>query len=264
MEDHLTTMASAMFFGGVFFCTAALTVRTAATGDFQIIRASMNTRSSALDIRSLASVYTLLHHTSVLGLILFYAYLCEYHPPFPHSTKSYDRDYFLFLMAVLFILSFFTWKRHTPAIEKELSKREQPEEASSHRQHRDVALVNDKTEVFNRDQTEEWKGWMQVAFLFYHYFHAEEAYNSIRVFITCYVWMTGFGNFSFFYIKGDYSLVRVLQMIWRLNFLVIFMLDARNNLHSLLHLFVAYILLFHGLCDHARLQTSELRTGSSC
>ncbi|CAN0476189.1 unnamed protein product [Hapterophycus canaliculatus] len=28
-----------------------------------------------------------------------------------------------------------------------------------------------------------------------------QVYNSIRVFITAYVWMTGFGNFSFFYLK---------------------------------------------------------------
>ena len=36
----------------------------------------------------------------------------------------------------------------------------------------------------------------------------EETYNSIRVYISCYVWMTGFGNFSFFYTKRDYSFVR--------------------------------------------------------
>ncbi|CAN0537865.1 unnamed protein product, partial [Ectocarpus sp. 8 AP-2014] len=53
----------------------------------------------------------------------------------------------------------------------------------------------------NREQTEEWKGWMQFMFLMYHYFSAHEVYNSIRVFITAYVWMTGFGNFSFFYLK---------------------------------------------------------------
>ena len=47
--------------------------------------------------------------------------------------------------------------------------------------------------------------------------------------ITCYVWMTGFGNFSFFYLKGDYSSVRVMQMLWRLNFLVIFLPFLRTG-----------------------------------
>ena len=44
-----------------------------------------------------------------------------------------------------------------------------------------------------RDQTEEWKGWMQVMFVWYHYFAAKEWYNWIRIYIACYVWMTGFG-----------------------------------------------------------------------
>ncbi|CAM9983266.1 unnamed protein product, partial [Discosporangium mesarthrocarpum] len=34
-----------------------------------------------------------------------------------------------------------------------------------------------------------------------HPLNKVQVYNSIRVFITSYVWMTGFGNFSFFYLK---------------------------------------------------------------
>ena len=45
----------------------------------------------------------------------------------------------------------------------------------------------------NRRQTNEWKGWMQVAFVMYHYAHADN-FRSIRVFVSAYVWMTGFGN----------------------------------------------------------------------
>lgn len=52
----------------------------------------------------------------------------------------------------------------------------------------------------------------QYIFLMYHYYAASETYNVIRVFITCYVWMTGFGNFSFFYIKRDFGISRVLQV----------------------------------------------------
>ena len=50
---------------------------------------------------------------------------------------------------------------------------------------------------FPRDQTEEWKGWMQVMFVWYHYFAAKEWYNWIRIYIAAYVWMTGFGTNSF-------------------------------------------------------------------
>ena len=62
--------------------------------------------------------------------------------------------------------------------------------------------------LLNRDQTEEWKGWMQVMFLLYHYFEAREAYNAIRIFIAGYVWLTGFGNFSYYIRSGDFTIGR--------------------------------------------------------
>ncbi|XP_062114385.1 protein REDUCED WALL ACETYLATION 4-like [Humulus lupulus] len=52
----------------------------------------------------------------------------------------------------------------------------------------------------------------QVLFLMYHYFAATEIYNAIRVFIAAYVWMTGFGNFSYYYIRKDFSLARFTQV----------------------------------------------------
>lgn len=70
----------------------------------------------------------------------------------------------------------------------------------------------------------------------YHYFHAEEVYNSVRVMITCYVWMTGFGNFSFFYIKQDFGWLRVVQMLWRLNFAVVFLMMTHGNTYILYYI----------------------------
>lgn len=46
----------------------------------------------------------------------------------------------------------------------------------------------------------------------YHYFAATEIYNAIRVFIAGYVWMTGFGNFSYYYIRKDFSVARFAQV----------------------------------------------------
>lgn len=239
-----------MFFGTVVFTTVALAARSALSGDWSIVTAAQNPRSSALDVTSLTSIYTLLHHMSVLGLILFYAYLCEYHPPYAHAEKSYDRDEFFFLTGTLLLVSYFTLQKNDP--DKPIllvpsngnatpSKDESTHPpAASLCDERATAPVNDKTEVLNRDQTEEWKGWMQFMFLNYHYFHAEETYNAIRIMITCYVWMTGFGNFSFFYVKGDYGLVRVLQMLWRLNFLVFFLCLTQSTTYLLY-----YICLLH-------------------
>lgn len=47
----------------------------------------------------------------------------------------------------------------------------------------------------------------------YHYFAATEIYNAIRIFIAGYVWMTGFGNFSYYYIRKDFSVARFAQVL---------------------------------------------------
>jgi len=59
---------------------------------------------------------------------------------------------------------------------------------------------------------------MQWAFIFYHYYRVYYVYNEIRVFVSAYVWMTGFGNFLYFDRKGDYSLERIVSMVIRINY----------------------------------------------
>ena len=263
---HASTMASAMLFGTITFATVALATRAYLLGDHkQLFRAASNPRSSALNVKSLTSVYTLLFHSTVFGFILFYAYVCEYHPPYPHADKNYDADVFFFLTFLLFVVSAFTWQKHIPDDDNynktkamsmyEATDKSHNGDCSGNNGHglilsggtvcssstsTVVAPANDKIEVLNRNQTEEWKGWMQFMFLLYHYYHAEEVYNSIRIMITCYVWMTGFGNFSFFYLKADYGIIRVLQMLWRLNFLVLFLCLTQGTTFILY-----YICLLH-------------------
>jgi N-acetylneuraminate 9-O-acetyltransferase len=94
----------------------------------------------------------------------------------------------------------------------------------------------------------------------YHYFNAKEIYNAIRVFIAAYVWMTGFGNFSYYYVRKDFSVARfaqvcfqvppfllfyleffltwldLQQMMWRLNFFVIFCCIVLNNDYTLYYI----------------------------
>ena len=61
------------------------------------------------------------------------------------------------------------------------------------------------------------------------YTQASEIYNAIRIYIAAYVWMTGFGNFSYYYIRKDFTLLRFAQMMWRLNFFVFFVCATMNN-----------------------------------
>ena len=107
------------------------------------------------------------HGVIILGLIMYYFYICDYVHFFPKASRTYSRDLFIVLMLLLFVVA-------TSLAVKENGKR-----------------------LLNRDQTEEWKGWMQVMFVWYHYFKAAEIYNAIRIFIAAYVWMTGFGRCSF-------------------------------------------------------------------
>ncbi|KAJ4976171.1 hypothetical protein NE237_001277 [Protea cynaroides] len=152
---------------------------------------------------------------SELGAILIYFYLCDRTDLFRESTKKYNRDLFLFLYFLLIIVSAMT----------------------SLKRHHDKSVFSGKSLLYlNRHQTEEWKGWMQVLFLMYHYFAALEMYNAIRMFIAAYVWMTGFGNFSYYYIRKDFSLVRFAQMMWRLNFFVAFCCIVLNNDYMLYYI----------------------------
>lgn len=152
---------------------------------------------------------------SEFGLLLAYYYICDRTNFFGESKKSYNRDLFVFLYFLLIIVSAIT----------------------SFKIHQDKSPFSGKAILYlNRHQTEEWKGWMQVLFLMYHYFAATEIYNAIRVFIAAYVWMTGFGNFSYYYVRKDFSLVRFAQMMWRLNFLVIFCCIVLNNNYMLYYI----------------------------
>ncbi|GAB2296911.1 Protein REDUCED WALL ACETYLATION 3 [Dionaea muscipula] len=149
------------------------------------------------------------------GAILVYFYVCDRTNMLAESTKNYNRDIFLFLYFLLIIVSGIT----------------------SFKKHQDKSAFTGKSiHYLNRHQTEEWKGWMQVLFLMYHYFAATEIYNAIRVFIAAYVWMTGFGNFSYYYIRKDFSLGRFAQMMWRLNFFVAFCCIVLNNDYMLYYI----------------------------
>uniref|UniRef100_A0A1D1Y8M1 CAS1 domain-containing protein 1 n=1 Tax=Anthurium amnicola TaxID=1678845 RepID=A0A1D1Y8M1_9ARAE len=168
-----------------------------------------------MDEQFLLENRAILRSMSEFGSILVYFYICDRTNIFSQSTKNYSRDLFLFLYILLIIASAMT----------------------SLKKHHDKSAFSGKSLLYlNRHQTEEWKGWMQVLFLMYHYFAATEIYNAIRIFIAAYVWMTGFGNFSYYYIRKDFSVARFSQMMWRLNFLVTFCCIVLNNDYMLYYI----------------------------
>eukprot|EP01006_Ploeotia_vitrea_P010271 TRINITY_DN26640_c0_g1_i1.p1 TRINITY_DN26640_c0_g1~~TRINITY_DN26640_c0_g1_i1.p1 ORF type:complete len:595 (-),score=65.32 TRINITY_DN26640_c0_g1_i1:639-2342(-) len=162
---------------------------------------------------------TYLNNGAEWACIFFVVWVCDRTPLVTKVMKSpYNPDQFWFLWVALGLLGFVTLKKIK------------------------INNPNNHAAPLQRDQTEEWKGWMQIAFLLYHYFQAAPLYNAIRLFIAAYVWMTGFGNFSYYYIRKDFSFTRFCQMMWRLNFMVIFLCAIMENDYMLY-----YICMLHTL-----------------
>lgn len=143
---------------------------------------------------------------SVLGAIMSLWWLCDGQQIVPLHNKEYNRDFFVYLL-----ISILLWASSTITSPR-------------------------RSDLINREQTEEWKGWMQIVFLLYHYFAAAEWYNLIRILIASYVWMTGFGNFMYFAKSKDYSLWRFAKMMFRLNFLCIVVTLVMNRPYILYYI----------------------------
>ncbi|XP_024863613.1 N-acetylneuraminate 9-O-acetyltransferase isoform X2 [Kryptolebias marmoratus] len=129
-----------------------------------------------------------------MGVIMAYFYLCDRADVFMKEQKFYTHSTFFIPLIYILVLGVFY---------SENSK---------------------ETKLLNREQTDEWKGWMQLVILIYHISGASAfipVYMHVRVLVAAYLFQTGYGHFSFFWLKGDFGLYRVCQVLFRLNFLVL-------------------------------------------
>lgn len=99
---------------------------------------------------------------------------------------------------------------------------------------------NEKTEqsdnlvgtVLSRAQTEEWKGWMQITILLYHYFGMSKVlwvYKIVRLLVASYLFLTGYGHAMYFLQKLDFSLRRTAGVLIRLNLLAYALVLVMGN-----------------------------------
>jgi hypothetical protein len=136
---------------------------------------------------------SVLYAILVFGFVFVFAFFTDRTHLFGKEGKSFNLEYFWLLVILTLLLGY---------VSSEPADKDQP--------------------FLSRDQTDEWKGWMQIFLLIYHYLGASKIswiYNVIRVLVAMYLFMTGFGHTVFFYKKADYSFKRVASVLLRLNLL---------------------------------------------
>lgn len=127
----------------------------------------------------------LVNSLAKVGLIMIYAFLCDRTNFFMKENKYYTKPNFFLPITYVFALGlFFT------------------DESSSFK-------------LLPRDQTDEWKGWMQLIILTYHMTGASQVlpiYVNMRLLVTMYLFLTGYGHFTYFWHKGDQGFKRLLEV----------------------------------------------------
>ncbi|KAI1393558.1 Cas1p-domain-containing protein [Hypoxylon trugodes] len=104
----------------------------------------------------------------------------------------------------------------------------------------------------SRDHSDEIKGLMQGFILLYHYHHASQTlwvYKIIRVFISAYFYLSGYGHTLYLLKTNDFSLRRVMIVLFRLNFLSALLPYVMGTTYSSYYFASAisfYYLVLHG------------------
>ncbi|XP_045536158.1 N-acetylneuraminate 9-O-acetyltransferase [Papilio machaon] len=137
-----------------------------------------------------------------LGMIMAYFYLCDRTNFFMKENKYYSEWSFWLPVGYVFALGlFFT------------------DDSRSSR-------------VLHRNQTDEWKGWMQLVILVYQVTGASKVlpiYMLVRALVSAYLFLTGYGHFYYTWKTGDTGLVRYFRVIFRLNFLTVVLCLTMNR-----------------------------------
>ncbi|CAO3622253.1 unnamed protein product [Cunninghamella blakesleeana] len=152
------------------------------------------------EVKTLTSLF-------IFGFGVLYMYFCDRTHLFGKIHKHYDDVTFTIQMGIILILGIMTMKK---------KKGDMTEDQG----------------FLNRGQTDEWKGWMQLIILVYHFTGASGTagiYNAVRALVAAYLFQTGYGHFYFFYKKKDFGIHRILNVMIRLNLLTFVLMYLMNT-----------------------------------
>ncbi len=149
-----------------------------------------------------------LHHSWLkMCVVLLYVYFAT---TWPFAAKTASADFFCGCFVMLLIVAI--------AVHL-LSSSPQADESEK--------------DVLNRNQTEEQKGWMQAMFLLYHLFAVSSVYIFVRVLVSGFIWLTGFGHAAFQKSGVRFSWTRFWIVLFRLNFFCVLLMIVTGNNYML-------------------------------
>ncbi|KAF5537333.1 o-acetyltransferase CAS1 [Fusarium phyllophilum] len=154
------------------------------------------------------AIFNLHAATFVTGLLA--CYWADRTQSFAKGSKEYSMFDFNLISALCFIAGFAFMTKSKPPLPR-------PGAAPAA-----APATLDDAKPLSRDQTDEWKGWMQALILVYHWTGASRDLNiyvGIRLLVAAYLFQTGFGHGVFFSSKKDFSFKRVAAVLLRLNLL---------------------------------------------
>jgi N-acetylneuraminate 9-O-acetyltransferase len=144
--------------------------------------------------------------SGILALGLLYCFVADRTQIFDQFQKVADQQIFLRMTALVLLAGLLTIRKSGKGSGTSIKPKG----------------TNDVQTFMSRDQTDEWKGWMQFVILIYHYTGMSAVlwvYQVVRLLVASYLFMTGYGHTLYFLNTNNFSLRRVTSVLVRLNLL---------------------------------------------
>jgi N-acetylneuraminate 9-O-acetyltransferase len=187
---HIAGVQWIMLLGGMFFLPGLFFLRR---------------KHATLRIGRFLPSHETMSALSLFGLVVCFCFYTDRTQIFEKSQKLFRQRQFLMACLVALALGLISIRRSKSPI----SRRSSP------------LTIYDQG-FLSRNQSDEWKGWMQCFILIYHYTNGSKTlwvYEIVRLLVASYLFMTGYGHTMYFLKNDDYSLRRVATVLIRFNLL---------------------------------------------